>query len=191
MSGGAPARRRPASRRARELPEPVIAYIALGGNLDGPAARIRRALAELARLPHTRLVRASALYRNPAVGGPRQPDFVNAVAKIATRLAPRELLERLLEIEARHGRTRSVPNAPRTLDLDLALYGDAVIDEPGLTVPHPRLAERAFVLVPLAEIAPGARVPGRGCAAGLAALLDARGMERLEDGPRRPGPNAG
>jgi 2-amino-4-hydroxy-6-hydroxymethyldihydropteridine diphosphokinase len=158
---------------------PITAFIALGSNLENPVAQVQAGLRALAGLPQTRLTGASSLYRNPAVGVRDQPDFVNAVASIETRLAPRALLEALLAIEREHGRVRDIPNAPRTLDLDIALYGEEVIDEPGLTIPHPRMLERAFVLVPLAEIAPHAMVPGAGAAARLAARVDAAGLVRL------------
>ena len=157
----------------------IPAFIALGSNLDDPPAQIRRALSALAALPRTRLARASSLYRNPPVGYLDQPDFVNAVAMVETGLAPRELLEHLLAIERAHGRTRDFANAPRRLDLDLALYGDRVIAEPDLVVPHPRLCERAFVLVPLAEIAPETVVPGRGRVADLLRALDAGALAKL------------
>lgn len=153
--------------------------MALGSNLADPAGQIRSALRELARLPKTSLVRTSSLYRNPPEGRLDQPEFVNAVAGIETGLVPRALLDRLLEIERVHGRSRDYPNAPRTLDLDLVLYGDRVVHEPGLVVPHPRMLARAFVLVPLAEIAPEAQVPGHGRAADLAAKIDSSGMIRL------------
>lgn len=159
----------------------VTAFVALGSNLDDPPAQIRCGLRTLAAMPETRLVRQSALYRNPPEGGLDQPDFVNAVAQIETRLAPSELLEQLLGIERAHGRVRDYPSAPRTLDLDLLLYGERVVREPGLTVPHPRMLERAFVLVPLAEIAPGAVVPGGGRVADLARKVDAAGLVKLPD----------
>jgi 2-amino-4-hydroxy-6-hydroxymethyldihydropteridine diphosphokinase len=157
----------------------VTVFIALGSNLADPAAQIRSALRELARLPETRLVRTSSLYRNPPAGGPAQPDYVNAVAEIETGIDAHALLDRLLEIERAHGRVRDAPNGPRTLDLDIALYGDEIIREPGLAVPHPRMLERAFVLAPLAEIAPDAVVPGHGRAADLAGKLDASGLTRM------------
>jgi len=165
--------------RITHQPAPITAFIALGSNLEDPVAQVRSGLRALAGLPHTRLTGASSLYRNPAVGMRDQPDFVNAVASIETRLAPQALLEGLLAIEREHGRVRDFPNAPRTLDLDIVLYGEAVIDEPGLTVPHPRMLARAFVLVPLAEIAPQAMVPRAGSAAGLAARVEATGLVRL------------
>jgi 2-amino-4-hydroxy-6-hydroxymethyldihydropteridine diphosphokinase len=161
-------------------PLPITAFIALGSNLADPAAQIRSALRELAGLPSTRLVRSSSLYRNPPAGGLDQPEYVNAVAQVETRNGPRELLDRLLDIERDHGRVRDYPNAPRTLDLDVVLYGEEVVSEQGLVIPHPRMLQRAFVLVPLAEIAPDARVPGHGRAAGLAAKIDASGLVRLE-----------
>ena len=158
---------------------PVTAFIALGSNLDDPPAQIESGLRALAALPRTRLGRVSSLYRNPPVGYLDQPDFVNAVAMMETRLEPHELLGELQAIENAHGRTREFPNAPRRLDLDIALYGERVIREPGLIVPHPRLCERAFVLVPLAEIAPDAVVPGHGPVADLAARIDANALVRL------------
>jgi 2-amino-4-hydroxy-6-hydroxymethyldihydropteridine diphosphokinase len=157
----------------------VTAFIALGSNLGNPAGQIRSALHSLGKLPDTRLVRESSFYRNPPEGGLDQPAFVNAVVEIETRFAPRALLDRLLEIERAHGRVRDYPNAPRTLDLDIVLYGNSEIQEPGLTVPHPRMTERAFVLTPLAEIAPDAVVPGKGRVADLAAKLDSSGLVKL------------
>ena len=157
----------------------VTAFVALGSNLGDPVEQIRSALRDLAALPGTRVVRHSAFYRNPPEGGLDQPEFVNAVAQIETGATPRELLDRLLGIERTHGRARDYPNAPRTLDLDIALYGDRVVREPGLAIPHPRMLERAFVLVPLAEIAPDAVVPGRGRAADLARKIDASGLAKL------------
>ncbi|HSE01260.1 MAG TPA: 2-amino-4-hydroxy-6-hydroxymethyldihydropteridine diphosphokinase [Burkholderiales bacterium] len=162
-------------------PSVVTAFVALGSNLDDPPAQIRRALQALAALPGTRLVGRSSLYRNPPTGVLDQPDFVNAVAEIETRLAARELLEHLLAIERAHCRVRDVPNGPRTLDLDLLLYGGLTVREPALDVPHPRMLDRAFVLVPLAEIAPDAVVPGRGRIADLVRNVDASGMIRLRE----------
>ncbi len=143
----------------------VIATVGLGANLNDPAAQVEYALAELDRLPGTRLVARSSLYASAPVGYVDQPDFVNAVAQVETALAPRALLAALLDIEHRHGRERSFRNAPRTLDLDLLLYGNAHFHEEGLTLPHPRMHERAFVLLPLLEIAPDATIPGCGRAA--------------------------
>ena len=134
----------------------VRAAIALGSNLDDPEAQVRRGFDEIASVERTRLLARSRLYRTAPVGYADQPDFVNACALVETSLAPRALLDELLAIEQRHGRVRTIPNGPRTLDLDLILYGDRHIDEPGLTVPHPRAHERDFVLKPLLEIWPDA-----------------------------------
>lgn len=137
-------------------------YIALGANLGNPAATVRAAFAALANLPESRVVRTSSLYRTAPVGITEQPEFVNAVAELATTLAPEALLNALLEVEQRFGRVRAEKNGPRTLDLDVLLYDQRLVDLPHLTLPHPRLHLRAFVLYPLAEIAPGLRLPGRG-----------------------------
>jgi 2-amino-4-hydroxy-6-hydroxymethyldihydropteridine diphosphokinase len=137
---------------------PVRAAIALGSNLDDPESHVKRAFADLAALPQTWVLARSSLHRTKPVGYADQPDFINACALIETRLAPRELLEALLDIEKRHGRVREIPNGPRTLDLDLILYGGATIDEPGLQIPHPRAHERAFVMDPLREVWPDAIV---------------------------------
>ena len=161
----------------------VIAYIGLGANLDEPAEQVRAATHELASLPDTRLMAVSSLYRTAPVGYLDQPDFINAVAEVATRLAPRALLDALLAIERRHGRLREFPNAPRTLDLDLLLYGESAVTEPGLTIPHPRMHERAFVIMPLAEIAPDAPIPGRGRARDLLGSLDTAAVLKLEAAP--------
>ncbi len=142
----------------------VTACIGLGANLGDAAATLRAAFDAIAELAGTRLVAASPLYVTPAWGLEDQPDFVNAAARVETALAPAALLAALLEIERRFGRDRSREQrwGPRTLDLDLLLYGDAVIDLPGLQVPHPRLHERAFALVPLADVAPGLHIAGHG-----------------------------
>ena len=142
----------------------TTAYVALGANLGDPVTQVHRALDELARMPQTRLAAASGLYVSKPVGFLDQPDYVNAVAALTTRLLPRALLDALLDLETRHGRSRDFKNAPRTLDLDLLLYGGRVMHEPGLTLPHPRMLERAFVLAPLVEIAPDCAIPGHGTA---------------------------
>lgn len=143
---------------------PVTAFIGLGGNIGDTPATLRRAIQQLAALPGTRLLGASRLYRTAPVGGIAQADFINAVAQIGTQLPADALLQALFVIERAHGRDRSIEQhwGPRTLDLDLLLYGDQTIDADGLSVPHPRIAERAFVLVPLAEIAPKLLIPGHG-----------------------------
>jgi len=132
---------------------PVRAYIGLGANLGDAQAAVREALAALGTLPGTREVARSSLWRSAPVDA-AGPDFINAVAALDTTLAPGPLLAELQRIEQAAGRERPYRNAPRTLDLDLLLYGDARIDTPSLTVPHPRLTQRAFVLRPLAEIDP-------------------------------------
>jgi 2-amino-4-hydroxy-6-hydroxymethyldihydropteridine diphosphokinase len=157
----------------------AAAFIGLGSNLDDPRGRVRDALAALDALPGTRVVLASSLYRTAPVGIVDQPDFINAVARIETSLGARELLLGLLDIERAQNRVRGERNGPRTLDLDLLLYGDTAIREPDLTVPHPRMHQRAFVLAPLAEIAPEVRVGDLGTAAQLLAGLHTEGVERL------------
>ena len=158
---------------------PVRACVGLGGNMGDVPAALRAALAALDALPGSRLLRASRFYRTPAWGVEAQPDFINAAAVVDTTLAPRALLAALLDIERAHGRERADDGSrwgPRTLDLDLLLYGGEVIDAPGLVVPHPQLHVRAFVLVPLAEIAPDAEVPGRGRVDALLEAVDTGGI---------------
>ena len=161
---------------------PVRAHVALGANLGDPGSALEAAFAALDALPATRLVARSSLYRTAPVGVAGQPDYINAVAAIDTTLPASVLLDALLELERRHGRTRDYHLAPRTLDLDLLLYGSECIDEPELVVPHPRMHLRAFVLVPLAEIAPELVIPGRGALAGLLPPVADQAIERL---PRR------
>jgi 2-amino-4-hydroxy-6-hydroxymethyldihydropteridine diphosphokinase len=132
---------------------PVTAYVGLGANLGDAPAAVTQALRDLGRLPQTQLARASSLYRSAPVDA-AGPDYVNAVAELHTALSPHELLAELQRLEQAAGRERPWRNAPRTLDLDLLLYDDVRLDSPELTIPHPRMHERAFVLVPLAEIAP-------------------------------------
>ena len=158
----------------------IPAFVGLGSNLDGPAEQVRRALEALASVNGSRLAAVSRLYRSDPVGPPGQPDYVNAVAKLETRLAPGRLLDELQRIERRQGRVRGERWGPRTLDLDLLLYGDRTIDEPRLRVPHPRLAERSFVLLPLAELLAGdAELPGLGRLDGLLAACPRDGTEPL------------
>ena len=133
--------------------DPVTAFVALGGNLGDARASVLEAFRGLADLPQTRLIARSRLYRT-APHEASGPDFINAVARIDTCLSAPELLQALQSLEYAAGRERPYPNAPRTLDLDLLLYGDARIDSPRLTVPHPRMQGRAFVLYPLADVAP-------------------------------------
>jgi 2-amino-4-hydroxy-6-hydroxymethyldihydropteridine diphosphokinase len=131
----------------------VDAYIGLGANLGDAKQAVRHAIVALAGLPHTELLAASSLYGSAPVDA-SGPDYVNAVAKLRTKLSAPDLLNQLLRLEALAGRTRPYLNAPRTLDLDLLRFGDACIDSTRLTIPHPRMGERAFVLLPLHEIAP-------------------------------------
>jgi 2-amino-4-hydroxy-6-hydroxymethyldihydropteridine diphosphokinase len=161
---------------------PATAFIGLGGNLGDAATILRQAMEALKRLPQTRLVRGSRLYRTPAWGMEQQPDFINAAAMVDTSLCPRALLDALLGIERDFGRRRDgAPRwGPRLLDLDLLLYADARIDEPGLTLPHPHLHERAFVLVPLIEIAPDIEIPGHGPARNAARVLSTDAIHPLE-----------
>lgn len=163
------------------MTRPVIAFVGLGGNLGDAVATLRSAVQALAGLPQTRLLQASSLYRTPAWGLQQQPDFINGVAMLDTQLDPRALLEALLGVERDSGRDREAGSrwGPRTLDLDLLLYGDAVIGEPGLQVPHPHLHERAFALVPLLEIAPDILIPGQGRARDALSNLDISAIESL------------
>lgn len=137
----------------------MAAYIGLGSNLDDPVAQVRRAFDALATLPATILRRRSSLYETPPLGPPDQPRYVNAVAELETTLAPHDLLDELQRIEHAHRRVRKEHWGPRTLDLDLLVYGAAQLDDSRLRVPHPGLALRAFVLLPLAEIAPTLVIP--------------------------------
>jgi len=156
-----------------------VAFVGLGANLGDPEISLREALGQLDSIPHTRVVKSSSLYRSQPLGYAAQPPFVNAVAQLETGLPAERLLAELHAIETRHGRQRSFPNAPRTLDLDLLLFGNAVIDTENLKVPHPRMHERAFVLLPLVEIAPDAGVPGRGAAKTLLEKCTNQALERL------------
>jgi 2-amino-4-hydroxy-6-hydroxymethyldihydropteridine diphosphokinase len=157
-----------------------IAYVALGSNLHDPVQQVKSGLAALGTLPGTHLVARSSLYRTAPVGKVDQPDFINAVARVDTRLEAGALLQALLAIERQHARVRLERNGPRTLDLDLLLYGGLRIDAPGLTVPHPRMHERAFVLVPLAEIAPDLDIPGMGRVDALVARTRGQPATRID-----------
>ena len=161
------------------MPERV--FIGLGGNLGDVPACLRSARRRIGNLPQTRVVQASGLYRSPAWGGIEQPDYTNAVLEIRTGLAPEELLAGLLAIEREHGRQRGNETrwGPRTLDCDMLLFGDRCLQSPALCLPHPRMAERAFVLLPLAEIAPEAEIPGIGMVGKLAAGMAVDGIEAL------------
>lgn len=157
-----------------------LAYVALGANLADPVEQVRAALVALTQLPESRLLRASSLYRTAPVGIHGQPDFINAVAALETTLSPEALLSALFAVEAQFGRRRDFHHAPRTLDLDLLLYDDYVIDSAQLQLPHPRMHLRAFVMAPLVEIAPHCRIPGRGTAAAWLPAVSMQHVEKLE-----------
>lgn len=159
---------------------PVRAFVGVGANLGFARDAVLNALADLSRLPNTEFVAASGLYRSAPVDGDG-PDYVNAVAELETAVSAPELLTLLQAIETRYGRVRTTRNAPRTLDLDLLLYGPVLISTPDLVVPHPRMAERAFVLQPLIELAGDIEIPGRGRAEALAARITDQRIERLDD----------
>jgi 2-amino-4-hydroxy-6-hydroxymethyldihydropteridine diphosphokinase len=161
--------------------DPVRAFVGLGGNQGDVETTLVEALWAVDALPQTTIQRQSAFYRTPAWGKTDQPAFLNAVVELRTRMPAKVLLESLLAIEERFGRVRSEAErwGPRVLDLDLLAYGDEVNDEPGLTLPHPHLHERAFVLVPLAEIAPSLVIPGRGEVSALLAAVDVSGIEAI------------
>lgn len=156
----------------------ALAYIGLGSNLEDPLAQVTRALAELAEIPQTLLLTQSAVYSSHAVG-PEQPDYINAVALLDTQLAPLALLDALQAIEQAHQRVRIQHWGPRTLDLDLLLYGDQIIDEERLKVPHPYLTQRNFVLYPLADITPNLHLPDGAPLADLLSSCPADGLLRL------------
>lgn len=166
------------------MPELTNACIGLGANLGQPQDAMRLAMQALGELPGTRVLAASRLYRTPAWGRLDQPDYINAAVVLQTGLEPQALLEHLLAIERNAGRKRGTEIAsmrwgPRVLDLDLLLYGDRTINEVGLRVPHPYLHERAFALVPLAEIAPDASFPGHGSVADALRHVDVSGVEAI------------
>jgi 2-amino-4-hydroxy-6-hydroxymethyldihydropteridine diphosphokinase len=155
----------------------TLAYVGLGANIGEPRAQLLAAWDALGRIPQTRAIARSSLYRSAPIGYENQPDFLNCVAKLDTTLEPRALLSHLQQVERDLGRARSFRDAPRKIDLDLLLYGSESIDTPDLVVPHPRMHERAFVLEPLAELDPDAKIPGRGSAA---ELLRACGVQRIQ-----------
>jgi 2-amino-4-hydroxy-6-hydroxymethyldihydropteridine diphosphokinase len=158
-----------------------IAYIGLGSNLDDPRGHLQRAFVDLRGVEHIELEARSSLYLSAPVGCLDQPDYVNAVARISTDLDPKALLDALLRVEERHGRERIFLHSPRTLDLDILLFDDMQLHEPGLVIPHPRMHNRAFVLTPLLELAPGVVIPGVGRAdAALRACQD-QVLERIPD----------
>jgi 2-amino-4-hydroxy-6-hydroxymethyldihydropteridine diphosphokinase len=157
----------------------LTAFLSLGSNQGDRASLLVRALERLDRVPGVQIVAVSSLYATAPVGREDQPEFLNAVAEVRTRLAPRELLAACLRIEAELGRIRAERWGPRTIDLDLLVHGETRLAEEGLTLPHPRMKERAFVLAPLAEIAPNLRLEGESIAE-RAAAIDRSGVRRLE-----------
>ncbi|MES9946002.1 MAG: 2-amino-4-hydroxy-6-hydroxymethyldihydropteridine diphosphokinase [Candidatus Thiodiazotropha sp.] len=159
----------------------VIAYIGLGSNLENPIQQVETALQELTELKDSSLLVQSSLYRTEPIGPQHQPSYINAVAALITVLDAEGLLEQLQAIELAHRRVREGERwGPRTLDLDLLMYGRATIDTPGLQVPHPEMANRAFVLIPLSEIAPiDMEIPGMGRLQDLLLSLSGEGVERL------------
>ncbi len=154
---------------------PVEVYIGLGSNLDDPAHQVRRAAEALGKLPLTERLGLSRLYASRPVGPQDQPDFINAVARLRTHLSPLALLDQLQALEQRHRRVRQRHWGPRTLDLDLLLYGNQRIDVARLSVPHPEMCRRAFVLIPLAELSPGLALPDGRAVATLARHAEAAG----------------
>ena len=160
----------------------TVAYIGLGSNLDDPELQVRSAAKALAQLPGSRLLRLSRLFRTPPWGRAEQPAFVNAVAELATRLSPRDLLDALLALERERGRHRDGTLwGPRVIDLDILLYGDVSLDEDGLRIPHPHIAERAFVLLPLADLDADLYVPGQGRVRELLDRVDMQGCVPLAE----------
>ena len=161
---------------------PVRAYVGVGGNVGDVETTLAEAMWALDSLPQTSIRAQSRLYRTPPWGNTEQPPFLNAVVELQTRLAPRVLLNLLLDIEARFGRNRDEGEkwGPRELDLDLLVFGDEQLDEPGMHLPHPHLHERAFVLVPLAEIAPDLEIAGVGKVSELLRAVDASGIEAID-----------
>jgi 2-amino-4-hydroxy-6-hydroxymethyldihydropteridine diphosphokinase len=156
------------------------AFVGLGANIGDPRRQLEAAIEQLKNLPGTDLVQISGFYRSAPLGYVDQPDFLNAVARLDTTLPAERLLEHLQKMERQQGRERPFPNAPRTLDLDLLLYGDRVLDSPRLTLPHPRMHERAFVLQPLLELDSEISIPGKGKAGALLSACDSQRSERID-----------
>lgn len=155
----------------------VTAYIGLGSNLEDPEVQVRRAFDELDEIPRTRCLSRSRLYISRPIGPDDQPDYINAAAGLLTNLDAYSLLEMLQRIEQMHHRVRGKRWGPRTLDLDLLLFADQVIETPDLTIPHPSMHRRLFVLLPLRDITPDLMVPGRG---ELSALIEACELDGVE-----------
>ncbi len=162
-------------------PDTVIAYIGIGSNLDGPVQQVEDAIEELGHLPLSRCELVSSLYANPPMGSQDQPDYVNAVVELHTRLQPHDLLAELQSIENRHDRKRGdVQWGPRTLDLDILLYGKQELNTADLRIPHPGAHERAFVLYPLLELRDGLSIPGKGEIKELVKQVPKGRMQRVD-----------
>ena len=157
----------------------TVAYVGIGSNLNEPVRQVEDALGELERIPRSRVVSRSSLYKSAPLGYADQADFINAVGALETALEPEKLLDELLIIEARHGRRRSFANAPRSLDLDLLLFEQLELRTPRLTVPHPRMHERAFVLKPLLELCAEISIPGKGSARSLLENCEGQIVEKI------------
>lgn len=160
---------------------PVQVYISIGSNLDNPPAQVTRALVALARLPDSSGLVRSPIYRSAPLGPPGQPPYLNAVVRLDTQLPPLDLLRALQAVETAQGRVRTERWGARTLDLDLLLYGDLIQHDPVLTVPHPRLPERAFILYPLRDLTPDLELPGLGDVATLIRRCPPWALERLPE----------
>jgi 2-amino-4-hydroxy-6-hydroxymethyldihydropteridine diphosphokinase len=169
------------TRKEDAMNRESIAHIGLGSNLADPEAQVLAAFDEIAATPGITLTRRSSLYRTAPIGYENQPDFINAIARVHTTLAPQALLEALLNIERKHGRVREFLNSPRTLDLDVLLYDDCQIHTETLNVPHPRAHLRAFVLLPLLEVSPDVRIPGLGPASTFLAHCQDQPISRIAD----------
>jgi 2-amino-4-hydroxy-6-hydroxymethyldihydropteridine diphosphokinase len=168
---------------SQRVEKPARAFVGIGGNVGDVQITLEEALWALDSMPQTSIRAQSRMYRTPPWGNTEQPPFINAVVELQTRLTPRVLLDQLLDIEIRFGRDRAEGEkwGPRELDLDLLLYGEEQLDELGMHVPHPHLHERAFVLVPLAEIAPDLEIAGVGRVSELVARVDTAGIEAIEE----------
>jgi 2-amino-4-hydroxy-6-hydroxymethyldihydropteridine diphosphokinase len=161
--------------------ESVAVYVGIGSNLDSPLEQVKSAIRELNSLPETHCTGQSACYRSTPMGPQDQPDYINAVVALETRLSPRSLLHELQQLEQAHGRLRGGSRwGPRTLDLDILLYADEVIDDPDLQIPHPGIMQRNFVLFPLYEVAPEIIIPGAGRLADIVHQFPTEGLMRLE-----------
>jgi 2-amino-4-hydroxy-6-hydroxymethyldihydropteridine diphosphokinase len=166
------------------VPQTVIAYVGLGANIGEPVHQLTQALSLLSDIEGTQLRACSSLYRSTPVGCIDQPDFINAVAALETRLSPQALLSALGALEMRFGRVRGPRDAPRPLDLDILLMGNIRMRTPQLSLPHPRAHQRAFVLIPLQEIAPTLEIPGKGSVSALLSHCTGQTVMRIDDPPR-------